>query len=361
MLIVCPSCASSYNTPEEKLGPAGRTVRCKRCATTWFVKPSTAIDPFEAAMSSIEAAADTADEIAERAATGLKGHDPDKSEIVTGEAELAPETTDEASVTRVVEATGGGPDEALVEIDGEIVATSARAASNEETPEPAEEPTQGHSLPARISALATALGAILALPFRRARKASSDAAEDPPEAAPVAGISADNIIPSRRRSQPLPKPRARAPLAGRVAPYAAFAAVSIAVFLVAARGPIAGASPAMAKLYGAMGLSRANSPIAILNVASEVAAGDAGDVLLVEGEIVSRSPEQIQIPPLRVVVRDEKGVELYAWPAQSLKLALEPGERTVFRARLASPPPAGRTVQVRFEAAAGDARRPRAS
>ncbi|MFD1702408.1 MJ0042-type zinc finger domain-containing protein [Methylopila henanensis] len=35
MLIVCPSCASSYRIEPDALG-AGRTVRCARCRTEWF-------------------------------------------------------------------------------------------------------------------------------------------------------------------------------------------------------------------------------------------------------------------------------------------------------------------------------------
>lgn len=36
MLIVCPSCATSYTVEPASLGPAGRTVRCARCKESWF-------------------------------------------------------------------------------------------------------------------------------------------------------------------------------------------------------------------------------------------------------------------------------------------------------------------------------------
>jgi predicted Zn finger-like uncharacterized protein len=42
MLIVCPSCSTSYTIESGSLGLAGRTVRCARCTTTWFVDASTA-------------------------------------------------------------------------------------------------------------------------------------------------------------------------------------------------------------------------------------------------------------------------------------------------------------------------------
>ncbi|HEU5019141.1 MAG TPA: MJ0042-type zinc finger domain-containing protein [Pseudolabrys sp.] len=36
MLIVCPSCATSYQIEPPSLGAAGRMVRCARCKATWF-------------------------------------------------------------------------------------------------------------------------------------------------------------------------------------------------------------------------------------------------------------------------------------------------------------------------------------
>ena len=36
MLIVCPSCATSYKIDPASVGANGRTVRCTRCQTAWF-------------------------------------------------------------------------------------------------------------------------------------------------------------------------------------------------------------------------------------------------------------------------------------------------------------------------------------
>jgi predicted Zn finger-like uncharacterized protein len=49
MLIVCPSCATSYTVEPASLGPAGRTVRCARCKESWFTGgPAETVSDFAA-------------------------------------------------------------------------------------------------------------------------------------------------------------------------------------------------------------------------------------------------------------------------------------------------------------------------
>jgi hypothetical protein len=71
-------------------------------------------------------------------------------------------------------------------------------------------------------------------------------------------------------------------------------------------------------------------------------------VLVIEGVITGEARKPIELPRLRFSVRDAQGAEIYAWNAVLDQAVLRPGERAWFKSRLASPPPEGRNIDVRF-------------
>jgi len=71
-------------------------------------------------------------------------------------------------------------------------------------------------------------------------------------------------------------------------------------------------------------------------------------VLVIEGVIVGETLKPVELPRLRFSVRDAQGAEIYAWNAVLEQPVLRPGERAWFKSRLASPPPEGRNIDVRF-------------
>jgi predicted Zn finger-like uncharacterized protein len=71
-------------------------------------------------------------------------------------------------------------------------------------------------------------------------------------------------------------------------------------------------------------------------------------VLVIEGAIVGVTRKPVELPRLRFSVRDGQGAEIYAWNAVLEQPLLNPGERAWFKSRLASPPPDGRNIDVRF-------------
>src|SRR6185436_8372007 len=59
MLIVCPTCATTYQIKLAALGGAGRTVRCASCKDSWFATPESAIMEAKTALVLVSAAAPT--------------------------------------------------------------------------------------------------------------------------------------------------------------------------------------------------------------------------------------------------------------------------------------------------------------
>jgi predicted Zn finger-like uncharacterized protein len=75
---------------------------------------------------------------------------------------------------------------------------------------------------------------------------------------------------------------------------------------------------------------------------------DGKPVLVIEGMIVGEGKKPVELPRLRFAVRDAQGAEIYAWNAVLEQTMLKPGERAWFKSRLASPPPEGRNIDIRF-------------
>jgi predicted Zn finger-like uncharacterized protein len=75
---------------------------------------------------------------------------------------------------------------------------------------------------------------------------------------------------------------------------------------------------------------------------------DGKPVLVIEGVIIGEAKKPVELPRLRFSVRDAQGAEIYAWNAVLEQPVLKPGEKAWFKSRLASPPPEGRAIDVRF-------------
>lgn len=138
---------------------------------------------------------------------------------------------------------------------------------------------------------------------------------------------------------------------------AAMAALVIA--LVVWRADVVRLMPQTATFYKMAGLDVNLRGVAFgdLKVATETVEGKP--VLVIEGIVVSTSRKPVDLPRLRFSVRDAQGAEIYAWNALLDQTVLKPGERAAFKSRLASPPPEGRNIDIRFfnrrDIAAGNA------
>jgi predicted Zn finger-like uncharacterized protein len=83
-----------------------------------------------------------------------------------------------------------------------------------------------------------------------------------------------------------------------------------------------------------------------VKITSEMVEGKP--VLVIEGVITGEASKPVELPRLRFSVRDAQGAEIYAWNTVLEQPVLRPGEKAVFKSRLASPPPEARNIDVRF-------------
>jgi len=120
------------------------------------------------------------------------------------------------------------------------------------------------------------------------------------------------------------------------------------VALIGARNEVVRYFPQTASLFAAIGLPVNLRSLSFEDVKITKEERDGVPVLSVEGNIVSVTKRAVEVPRLRFAIRNTSGQEIYAWTAAPPRSILEPGEKTEFRSRLASPPAEAADVMVRF-------------
>jgi len=123
---------------------------------------------------------------------------------------------------------------------------------------------------------------------------------------------------------------------------------TVVLALIVWRAEIVRRLPQTAIFYRLAGLEVNLRGLAFKDVKMSSETVDGKPVLVIEGMIVAQTRKPVELPRLRFSVRDAHGTEIYAWNAVLEQPALKPGESAWFRTRLASPPPEGRSIDVRF-------------
>ncbi|WP_027584050.1 MJ0042-type zinc finger domain-containing protein [Bradyrhizobium sp. Ai1a-2] len=141
-------------------------------------------------------------------------------------------------------------------------------------------------------------------------------------------------------------PRMRMPAASLPTACAAMAALVVA--LVVWRSDVVRLLPQTALFYRLAGLEVNLRGVVFKDIKVSNETVDGKPVLVIEGMIVGESRKPVELPRLRFAVRDAQGAEIYAWNTVLEQPVLKPGERAFFKSRLASPPPEGRDVDIRF-------------
>jgi predicted Zn finger-like uncharacterized protein len=106
--------------------------------------------------------------------------------------------------------------------------------------------------------------------------------------------------------------------------------------------------PQTAALYRLVGLEVNLRGLMFKDVKVTTETVEGKQVLVIEGVITGETRKPVELPRLRFSVRDAQGAEIYAWNAVLEQSVLKPGERAWFKSRLASPPPEGRNIDIRF-------------
>jgi predicted Zn finger-like uncharacterized protein len=153
------------------------------------------------------------------------------------------------------------------------------------------------------------------------------------------------------RLRNLLKPRAL--LSGSGRPFTALPTVcaamgALVLALAIWRVDVVRLLPQTATFYKMVGLKVNLRGLTFKDVKITTETVEGKPVLVIEGMITGEASKPVELPRLRFSVRDAQGTEIYAWNAVLEQPLLKPGERAWFKSRLASPPPEGRNIDIRF-------------
>ena len=287
MLIICPSCATAYQIAVESLGEKGRQVRCARCRTVWLATADSAVPAM------LDANVTSDDPLASPAGPTTMSQ--------SGEAEQDFPPGDWSADTSPSRSGDGGP-------AADIAPTEAPPlVPSEEAPTPA-------------STIAV----------------------------PMAGEDIETIAARRARAGYRPPKASRFKLSRPRLPTIILMLSATIAALITWRAPIVRLLPQTASLFAAVGLPVNLRGLGFEDLKASHEMQDGMPVLVVEGTIVNVTRTIVEVPRLRFALRNSLAQEVYAWTALPARSTLGPGESLPFRTRLASPPPDGRDVAVRF-------------
>ena len=284
MLIVCPTCDTSYDIPLASLG-AGRTVRCSSCKNSWFAT----------------AEREVAEAVAAPIAPAAEKPEPAPT----------PDPAPDFDFAVVADSPGQ-----------EILPPIAPA----DTPSVADAP-----------------------PLVPHDPTDGEPAPEPPKFEPGIPDEAQTIAPRPARNTRVAKKEKRGALR-QLFSLPMLITVMLAIVLGALnwRVPMVRHFPQTASLYAAIGLPVNLRGLYFQDVKSRTEIMDGVSVLVIEGTIVNLTTHTLDVPRLRFGLRSTSGQEVYAWTAQPPQPKLGSGHGLAFRGRLASPPPDGSDVIVRF-------------
>ena len=320
MLIVCPSCATSYMIDQASFGPAGRTVRCARCKVTWVAGEPKSTSDVTAFVDSVIA-------------------DAGAQSTPLARTEAAPLPTAAAPPPPSAQAAAA---DVGAEDSESITATDSKAPPVEPPPPepapaetPATEPDEAQAPEPEPAMIADAPS--LVPPIEH--EPLPDAANAEPDSEDAESFDARRQRLQGRRKQLLRSSRWTAII---------LVLVAFNVALLGARKDVVRYLPQTASLFAAIGLPVNLRNLKFENVRISKETQDGINNLIVEGAIVSEAGKPVEVPRLRFAARNSTGQEVYTWTMPPPRSILGPGERLEFRSQIPAPPADASDVMVRF-------------
>lgn len=165
------------------------------------------------------------------------------------------------------------------------------------------------------------------------------------------GIAPADLPPARPRRKTVHRPEQQPRRSGMRMPRAAVLCIVLVATLVLGvmgRNSVVRAAPETASIYAAIGFPVNLRGLDFQNVVVRQETQDGVQVLMIEGEVENVAGRAIELPRVRLAVIGADGNEIYSWTTLLPRSILYPRERVPFKSRLASPPPAGKQIMVRF-------------
>ena len=305
MLIICPSCATSYDVDLANLSPNGRQVRCARCRTVWHAEPTHA-DKLMLAAAALA---------------------PERNVPTNGTEGVIDRAADELASARL---------EPFRRVADEQVATEPATAFGRDV-NPAEHIERGYADEVEAPPIVP-----VDLDEDRPRVMRNPVL--PPEPDPSDGAQDIESV-AARRGRPK-RASLRWPLSRLQTGIMALALLD--TILVGWRSEVVRTLPQTASFYSLLGLSVNLRGLVFDNVATVTEQHEGVPILVVEGNVVNTTRRNEDVPRIKFILRNATHHEIYSWTAVPVRASLPPGEGVGFRTRLASPPADARDVVVRF-------------
>jgi predicted Zn finger-like uncharacterized protein len=110
-------------------------------------------------------------------------------------------------------------------------------------------------------------------------------------------------------------------------------------------------APQLAVVFERLGLPVNVRGLTLTGIESGLVQDLQGRFLVVEGDVTNIARSTTKVPLIEIAVKDAADQVLYTWTTEPPRENLQPSELVRFRARLATPPENGQSVQVRFTSA----------